>query len=368
MTMRPSILLIPALFLGAQLLAAQAPCAPPPSMKTQLQGTPNAAALNDLGVWFAGEKKYDCAANAFATSLQTDSDQKDVAHVAFMFGASLFLSGDAKEAIGALQEAEQLGYRNIKIHSLLAQAFEASHSTKDAENEWREALAFDPENSAALDALSDDLLQDNDFNATIALLETPRLLGQRTPKQTLNLASAYASAAKLDQAASVLRDGLNTSPDSLPVADQLAKVLVQLHRQDEAATVLELAVAQNPRDPDTTILYLETLMAAHPEKADENAARLLLAFPQNPKLLYLAGVLDMKGGNLTQARTHLEQSLALQPDEALTHEALGVVLAQLKDMTGAKEQFERAIALGDNSPELKANLAKVLTAIGPGNN
>jgi Flp pilus assembly protein TadD len=161
-----------------------------------------------------------------------------------MFGASLFLSGDAKEAIGALQEAEQLGYRNVKMHSILAQAFEASHSIKDAEQEWREALAFDPDNSAALDALSDDLLRDKDFNATIALLDVPRLLGQRTPKQTLNLAAAYASTARLDRAASVLRDGLNTSPDSLPVAKQLAKVLVQLNRQDEAATVLDLALAR----------------------------------------------------------------------------------------------------------------------------
>jgi len=240
----PLVLLSLSLFLGTKLVAAQASCLPPPSMKARLQGTPNAAALNDLGVWFAGQKKYDCAANAFATSLQTDPDQKDVAHVAFMFGASLFLSGDAKEAIGALQEAEQLGYRNVKMHSILAQAFEASHSIKDAEQEWREALAFDPDNSAALDALSDDLLRDKDFNATIALLDVPRLLGQRTPKQTLNLAAAYASTARLDRAASVLRDGLNTSPDSLPVAKQLAKVLVQLNRQDEAATVLDLALAR----------------------------------------------------------------------------------------------------------------------------
>jgi hypothetical protein len=35
-------------------------------------------------------------------------------------------------------------------------------------------------------------------------------------------------------------------------------------------------------------------------------------------------------------------------------------------MKGAKEHLERAIALGDNSPEVKENLAKVLRALGAG--
>jgi uncharacterized protein HemY len=50
----------------------------------------------------------------------------------------------------------------------------------------------------------------------------------------------------------------------------------------------------------------------------------------------------------------------------LAHETLGGVLAQSKQMTGAKENFERAIALGDNSPEAKAYLAKVLEALASG--
>ena len=49
----------------------------------------------------------------------------------------------------------------------------------------------------------------------------------------------------------VLRDGLNTSPDSLTLANQLAEALVQLKRPDEARTVLELALEQHPGDAQT---------------------------------------------------------------------------------------------------------------------
>jgi len=363
---RREILFIAFLCLSAAPIPGQAPCAPPQSMKTRLQGKPDAAAFTDLGVWFAGQQKYDCAANAFATSLQMEPSQPDLPHVAFMFGVSLYLSGDAKEGIAALQQAEQLGFQDIKLHIILATALDASHSTRDAEQEWRAALAFDPESSTALDALSSDLLMESDFNGVIALLEDPRLLGQRTPQQSLNLAGAYAGTGRLDQAANVLRDGLNTSPGSLALANRLADVLVRLGRQDEAATVLDLALAEHPEDPDTANHYLETLMRAQPGKAPEAARRLLLACPQNSKLLYLNGILAMKAGNLEQARAHLEQSLTLQPDDALAHEALGLVLAQLNQMTGAKEHLQRAIALGDNGPEVKENLAKVLQAIGAG--
>jgi Flp pilus assembly protein TadD len=179
-----------------------------------------------------------------------DPNQKDLAHVAFMLGVSLYFQGDAKEAIPALQEAEQLGYKDNKLHVILATALDGEHSTKEAEDEWRAALDVDPELSSALDALSNDLLLDRDFKGVIAALEVPRLLGQRTARQSLNLGAAYASTGQLEKAAAVLRDGLNTSPDSVAIANQLARVLVELNRKDEAVTVLELAVAQHPEDEE----------------------------------------------------------------------------------------------------------------------
>jgi tetratricopeptide (TPR) repeat protein len=301
MTLRSSAR--PVALLAAFLLACigaslgQAACVPPDAMMATLKDNPDAAAYTDLGVWYADQKQYSCAADAFATSLQMDPNQKGAGHVAFMFGVSLYFSGNTKDGITALEEAEQVGYNSLELHTVLAGALEASHSTKEAEDEWRAALAFDPESTNALDALSNDLMREGDFAGTITLLEVPRLVGQRSPQQSLNLGAAYAATGRLEEAARVLRDGLNTTPDSAALADRLAGVLVQLNRKDEAAAVLELSVEEHP-------------------------------------------------------------------DDARMHEALGVVLAQINDMPGAKAHFERAIALGDNSAEAKANLAKAVEALG----
>jgi tetratricopeptide (TPR) repeat protein len=229
-------------------------------MKPQLKLKPTVAALNDLGVWFGDHTQFECAADVFAASLQMDPTQKDAPHVAFMFGVSLDLSGDIKEAIPALQQAEQFGYRDIKLYVILAQALDSSqdtkgsaadtqrsaHTSKDAEAEWRQALAFDPELSLALDALSSDLLADKDFAAIVTLLEVPRLLGQRTPQQSANLAAAYLATGRTNDAIRTLRDGLNSTPDSISLADQLADVLLQLNRQAEAIAVLQLTVERHP--------------------------------------------------------------------------------------------------------------------------
>lgn len=247
---RVSLLLVWLLAAGVPHLVAQAACTPPDEMKARFNDKPDAAAYTDLGVWFADQKNYACATDAFATSLQMDPNQKDLPHVAFMLGVSLYFQNDAKDAIAALQQAEQLGYKDNKLHVILATALDGTHSTKEAEAEWRAALDVDPELSTALDALSIDLLQDQDFQGVTAALEVPRLLGQRTARQSLNLGAAYASTGQLEKAAAVLRDGLNTTPDSIAIANQLARVLVELNRKDEAVTVLELAAAQHPDDPE----------------------------------------------------------------------------------------------------------------------
>jgi Flp pilus assembly protein TadD len=205
-------------------------------MKPRLRDKPTAAVLNDLGLWFANHQQYACAANAFGSSLQTDAAQPDLPHIVFEFGVSLYLSGDTKEAIPSLQEAEHLGYRDSKLHVILATALDSSRDLAAAEPEWRKALAFDPDNTTALDALSSDLLSGGDLKAW------------RSARQAINLATAYSKSNKPEEALRVLQDGLNTNPDSYDLAEQLAAQLTQQGRTDEAAMVLKLANErrQNP--------------------------------------------------------------------------------------------------------------------------
>lgn len=159
------------------------------------------------------------------------------------------MAGDVKEAIPAFEEAEKFGYRDIKLHLVLADALDSTHATSEAEKEWRAVLEIDPEYSDALDTLSSDLITDSDYKGVIALLDTPRLEAQRTVQQCRNLALAYDREEKLTEAGRVLRDGLNTYPDSMQLAGQLADVLNRIGKKAEAAAVLQIAHARQERAP-----------------------------------------------------------------------------------------------------------------------
>lgn len=216
-------------------------CSPPSDMSAKLMGTPSVETLNDLGEWFAQHDQFSCAAQAFATSLQSDLQQPDLPHIAFEFGAALFFSGDIAGSIAALQQAESLGYRDVHLNLLLASAFDVQHATPDAIQEWRKALDFDPEAAVELDSLSTDLVAEHEYQEVIDLLEQPRVGPNRTARQYINLGSALVALGRTEEAANILEDGLNTYASSAELVHQLTTVLTDLHRDEEAAQVLGLS-------------------------------------------------------------------------------------------------------------------------------
>lgn len=235
--------------LGASAVDAQE-CRPPEDLQARLRTAPTAAVFNELGNWFGQHEDFACAADAFGSSLQADPKQRGLAGVIFLFGSALYFSGDAKEAIPALRQAEQLGYNDDRIHLILGAALDArpdarrdtgpdaAVSRAEADAEWRQALAFDPESTAALDALSSDLLADRDVKGVVEALEQPRLLGQRSTQQALNLARAYEGNGKPGEALRVVQDAFNTYPDSAEIAHELADLLRASGRAEQADAVL----------------------------------------------------------------------------------------------------------------------------------
>jgi Flp pilus assembly protein TadD len=330
-------------------------------MKARLQSQPTAENYANLGTWFGDRKQFKCAAGAFAEAVKL---QPNSASLNYLWGLSLYSAGDISEAFGPLRLAASLDPGDARAHLVLGAALDQANKTADAEHEWRAALAIDPNSAAALDGLSRDLVNEKDYAATIILLEQPTHRQQRTPLQTLNLGMAYAKTLQLDEASTVLREGLNAAPDSLPLANELAVVLMLLDTPEEADTILTAALARHPEDLTTQILYLRVLVSRHSQLAKQLGHKLLLAAPRNWEVLYLNGQLEMRAGQLSEARSHLELSVTLKPDYFQTHNALASVLFSLRDFAGAKAHLEKAIELGDNEPAVQYELAKVLQSLG----
>ena len=189
---------------------------------------------------------------------------------------------------------------------------------------------------------------------------------------SVNLSVAYTKAGMLGNACDVLETSLRANPSSTPVIEALSAVLVMLDRYRDAAQILSAVALKYPGDVPMQIRYLRVLVLAGNPAAKLLCERLLKADPHNWELLYLMGLLQQNAGDLTAARTWFEKSVARNPDYPDSRFHLGVVLAALNDNAAAKEQLEKAIALGFNEPQVHSNLAGCTvpsgTMLGPSNN
>lgn len=340
---------------------ALAACTGPVSITSRLNATPTADAYAELGKWFAQKQDFECAAKAFASGSELNPQSESIA---YLWGLSLYSAGKDVDALVPLQRAAQLESSDIRPHLALAAALERMKRIAEAETEWRAALAIDANSSIALEGLSQELLDMKDYTGVVALLNKPGSQAARSPVESLNLGIAFAGMVRLDEAAATLREGLNTTPDSLPIADELAFILMLVGRADEAYAVFDLALEKHPNDEPTQLLFLRTLVTSHSTRAPQLAQQLLASNPNQWEILYLNAVIEARDGSFADARSHLQRSISLNAEYPPSHRALGEALARLGDLPGAKEQFEKAIALGDHEPEVQYDLARDLHSLG----
>jgi tetratricopeptide (TPR) repeat protein len=340
---------------------AASSCVTSPGLRGRVREKPTADTYINLGDWFARQRHFDCAAGAFASAFRL---QPTSASIAYLWGLSLSSAGENEQAIVSLEQAIRLDANDIRPHLVMANVLDRMKKTVEGEAEWRKALAIDPQSVMALDSLSQNLVDQKNYASVIALLDKPGMELNRTAVQSLNLGIAYADRVQLEKAAAVLREGLKNNEDSLPIANELAVVLMLLGRDEEAYSIFDLALAKHPEDQHTQILYLHTLVNSKSNRAFGYSRKLLSLYPDQWELLYLAGVLESREGEYEQARAHLEHSIFLNPNYYQSQEMLGVALSGLGDLPAAKQHLDQAIALGDNQPEVQYRLAQTLKRLG----
>jgi len=258
-------------------------------------------------------------------------------------------------------EARLHAHPTAAAYSELGNWLSNNRQTRCAVEAFQTALKLDPASKNALDGLAKGLLASGDYGTVIRRLRSVPL----DENLTLDLAIAYRMADLFDDAEKVLSDGLKIYPAS----DGLTGALVSLdihvaHNQAAQALAGRLAM-RKPRDIEAQRIYLRTLIVNGENQTAAPLARKLLALaPHDPDLLFLNGMLERGAGDYAAARKHLEESAALHPDFYNSHYNLGLVLEQLQDAAGAREQFQRAIELGANEPEVRFELAKVLRTLG----
>src|SRR5436305_549869 len=143
------------LLLAGAVPWAHAACVGSPALEAQHRAHPTADTYASLGNWFGEHQQYKCAVDAFHEALKLEPGS---AEFSYLLGLTLYSSGDAVNAIDALQKSIELRPEVLRPHLILVAALETVQQGGAARKEWAAALQIDSRSTVALDGLSNSLL------------------------------------------------------------------------------------------------------------------------------------------------------------------------------------------------------------------
>lgn len=344
--------------LSAVAATAHAACTGPAELVAKLRAHSNTDNAVTLGSWYASHKQFDCAVTTFRAGLKSDPKS---AQLHYLTGLAFVDSNHTADALPELQKAVQLDPQVLKPHLMLAFVLDQEGKRQEAEVQWHQALALDPQSNTALEGLSQDLLDRNAFIDVVVLLRT----APRTEKLTINLARALGNMNMLDEAREVLTEVLNAHPASLPLSRALIVVLVKQVRYQDAINLAQHVVDVNPGNQEAELqLFRILVLTNHINAARPIGPKLLAKRPHDAEVLYLNGIVLRAVGDYPGAKILLEQSVAADPSLPNSHYELGMVLVFLKDWAPARQELEKSIAMGAKEAQAHYQLALALRGLG----
>lgn len=347
-----------AVFLGASQSSQAETCTGPGPLEARLRAHPSSGAHFALGDWFADNRKPGCAVQAFQSALKLETDP---ARRAYLQGLSLYTAGHAQEALAPLQQSIRLHPADAQARMALGADLATLGHNKEALAEWEAALKIDPASKKALHGLAKALLAIGDDATVISRLGS----APRDENLTLDLGAALKNAGQTDDAIHLYIEALKAYPNSDVLTSALVSLYDYVSQFEQGSQLAEKLAHEKPGDLEAQRIYLRTLTATgNIDVATALARKLLALAPHDAEFLQKNGFLERKAGDFTAARKHLEEAIALDPNDYAPRMNLALTLVELKDAAGARGQLEKAIALGDTDPQVRFELAKVLRALG----
>ena len=234
-----------------------------------------------------------------------------------------------------------------------------------AEERFRRALAANPRDRGALQALASLKLATGDFAAGAALIRDLVALDPDAPEHRHTLGRIELERGDLAAAEAALRGAIEVYPAHLPALLDLAALLIRVGRGVETEPLLERALALAGGQPEACArigsLYLdfgrlEPALAAFERALAADAGH--------------GPALKGKGAALLGMKRHEEALTALRaaepalPGDVELHFTLGNALSALGRYADARAAYARAVTIRPDIVELLNNLGSVENALG----
>jgi tetratricopeptide (TPR) repeat protein len=296
--------------------------------------------------------------------------------------------GKPGDAVKVLADAERAGAPGIALKIAWGEALVAGNDAKQAEQVFRAALALNPKAPAAHAGLAAALeAQGNLAGAAETLQKAVEALPEATGLNE-RLADTLARAGRKEEALARMQADVANGVATLPGRVKLAALALDLGRLDVARLQLEFVIDRDVMTPGALFnrarlheleghvahavqdykralpfdaspaLQLALGRALGQLGRNEEALRALEAAGNTAPARLERGRVLLKGGDLEQALTQLQESVRLDPRQSVPWRLMGDTLDQLGQQDKAAQAWARAVELEPQAFEAHYRLGR----------
>jgi tetratricopeptide (TPR) repeat protein len=154
-----------------------------------------------------------------------------------------------------------------------------------------------------------------------------------------------------------------TSPQGHNSKLDLARMLAQQGHLDET---IKIYMEVLPTQPDNAELNYNLRLAYYLASRLPDAYRFLSRAAQldghQPNAFFYRGLTELKMGDVNGAAADVRRAIALRPDAAYYHFALGVIMKLQGDLPGALSEFREAMVLCPDEPSARQQAEEIEAA------
>jgi arylsulfatase A-like enzyme/Tfp pilus assembly protein PilF len=242
----------------------------------------NSLARRHLAIALSTSGRYDDAIREIET-LQRSGDAS--LETIILLGECQRLAGRVDEAVATLRQAVQRDSENADVHDALGRALVSAQARDAARIEFERALAIQPNDAEALEALADIAVERGDLVEARMRLTSLHLRDADDDRVSVKLGAVLARSGDVPSAIAMFESVLNRAPADVDALVNLAAAFAKGGNPAKAVGYFERAVAAGAASP----VVLNGLAAAKLETGDRIGAAAALrqslhARPDQPDL------------------------------------------------------------------------------------
>lgn len=198
--------------------------------------------------------------------------------------------------------------------------------------------------------------------------QTYRQMLALSPRHTTvlrDLAWLLANGDRSDEAVDLLRQAIDSNPRMASYHSELAALMRRVGQTEQAIDEYRIAVRMNPTDGEAFYNLGNALLSLRDFAAAAAAYQQTLSIsPADIDANLNLGVARKELGQLAEAKTSFQRTLALKPDSAEALVNLGLVARTENNLDAAADYYHRALALQPNHALAHAHFGALLQAQG----